>query len=407
MKRTFLCTLWIVAATTLFAAQKLPPMTNQDVIDMVRTQMDTTAIIKVIERSTPAFDLTDDGVNQLTGAGVSDTLLTSMRQANSRTTNNDIHVEPGPTSDGVLTNHAIIAMSQGGLDDDVIVAAIHAAEVTEFKTDYGTLMNLRGHGISSAVLTAMIGASETHGAKLSKDASPDAPQGGQQSEASSHLLASEVRRLEQQVAQLQTQREQIVSEIRRANNSRTLNNFSCDKSSLLGRINCLSADLNGRVASSGVDRLREIELKIADTQKQLFAARDAAGRDPLATSLLLKNEGSVAPKMPPDLRMPTPLSRDATERSVLIFDVTDTTINRHLFIGGKGVLKIGVGRLEWTNPKHPAEQFICPITEVTLRNPKMEGGYYIECASGSGGRFRGHEGEVFEAVALEKAAVRQ
>jgi hypothetical protein len=295
MLRITVAAILIFAGAAALEAQSLPPITNQDVIDMVSVQLSANAITTVIESSTPAFDFSDREVTRLKSAGVSDALLAAMRrvaaQASAGAPATAVTAAETSGTDTTLTNRSIVAMVAAGLADDVIVAAIQAAETVSLQTDASALVALQRQGVSSPVLKAMIEARRLESARK-KGESPDAHDSAAGARAlpdkTSTTLAAEVRQLEQQLADLQRQREQLAADVRRADNSGKLGSFGCDKSSVLGAVNCLSADLNGRLVASGTARLAQLDTQITDLQSRLSALRIAAARDPGAMSLLLE-----------------------------------------------------------------------------------------------------------------------
>ncbi len=73
MKRLFLLVL-LALSTTASAA----PMTNDDVVRMVKGGVGDSLILQQIDRSEPAFDTSVDGVIRLKKSGVSDTVIDRM-----------------------------------------------------------------------------------------------------------------------------------------------------------------------------------------------------------------------------------------------------------------------------------------------------------------------------------------
>jgi outer membrane lipoprotein SlyB len=73
MKRLFLLLLFTVSSAVCAA-----PMTNDDVIKMVKGGVGDSLILQQIDRSEPAFDTSVDGVIRLKKSGVSDTVIDRM-----------------------------------------------------------------------------------------------------------------------------------------------------------------------------------------------------------------------------------------------------------------------------------------------------------------------------------------
>ncbi len=71
MKKKFLCMLMLLAPVIALAA----PMTNDDVIKMVKGGLGEATVIQAIERAEPGFDTSPDGLVKLKQGGVSDAVI--------------------------------------------------------------------------------------------------------------------------------------------------------------------------------------------------------------------------------------------------------------------------------------------------------------------------------------------
>lgn len=72
----------MLAATPAFADDK--PMTNQDVISMVKAKMSENTILMAIRAAKPGFDTSASGLIKLSSASVPDTIVQAVIEANGR-----------------------------------------------------------------------------------------------------------------------------------------------------------------------------------------------------------------------------------------------------------------------------------------------------------------------------------
>lgn len=85
MKRRHLClTLFLSALASSILAQSKKPLTNDDVIQLVKAQLQDKLIVRTIETQESAFDLSSQGLVALKNAGVPDAVLGAMLEARAK-----------------------------------------------------------------------------------------------------------------------------------------------------------------------------------------------------------------------------------------------------------------------------------------------------------------------------------
>src|SRR5690349_21838452 len=85
MKRRHLClTLFLSALANTLLAQSKKPLTNDDVIQLVKAQLQEKLLVRTIETQESAFDLSSQGLVALKNAGVPDTVLGAMLEVQAK-----------------------------------------------------------------------------------------------------------------------------------------------------------------------------------------------------------------------------------------------------------------------------------------------------------------------------------
>lgn len=277
-------------------AQILPPMTNDEVIQMVSAHIPDDAILAAINSSVPAFDFSVSEVQRLNGVGVSNALIGAMRRAAAKVAPAG-DAKPGSNSapDGTLTNSSIVAMVAAGLRDDVIIATIANAKEVRFETDWRSLIALQQAGVTPDVQKALIDAGQGGQRSPIPQEAPSKTVEIARESAESQKLVTQLRDFEKRLGELQQERDRAAADVRRFQASSSANNMGCDKASVLGAANCLAADLNSRAAASATERLKRLESDILDVQSKVNAQRLAVARDPVATRISSTSTSRVAP----------------------------------------------------------------------------------------------------------------
>lgn len=168
--------LWVFVAVFLLAdavfGQGAKPLTNDDVVQMLRAGLDDTTVIKAIHVNESAFDSSGASLVALKSAGVSKPVLDAMletqilKKSATRGTAASNDANPGlpelllnvvafGQAGRPLTNDDIVQMLKAGLDESTVIKAIQANE-SAFDTSVNALVSLTSAGVSKAVIDAML-----------------------------------------------------------------------------------------------------------------------------------------------------------------------------------------------------------------------------------------------------------
>ncbi len=140
MKTLFILTSVMVvlflAAPYKIDAQEKKPITNADIVKMVKAEVPESNIVKAIQQSITNFDVGPDGVIELTKQGVSSKIIDAMQQAAAPMPSQTSQPQ---TNNPVSNQQALInAMGMGG------VIFIDAAGRTEMKITEGEIQDKIG-----------------------------------------------------------------------------------------------------------------------------------------------------------------------------------------------------------------------------------------------------------------------
>jgi len=130
------------------AAAGAKGLTNAQVVTMVKSGIDESAVLQAIRGATAVnFDLSPAGQKTLLSSGVSPRVLAEMKTQAAKK-------PPAPVHKG-LTNTQVITMVKSGMDDGTIVQAIHGADAVDFDLTPTGQRTLTSNGVSAQVLAAM------------------------------------------------------------------------------------------------------------------------------------------------------------------------------------------------------------------------------------------------------------
>ncbi len=112
-------------------AQERKPITNADVVNMVKAELPESNIIKAIQQSITNFDMSPQGLIELTKQGVSSKIIDAMQQAGALTPTQT----PQPQTNNPVSNQLALANGMGMGE----VVFIDAAGRTEMKITNGEI----------------------------------------------------------------------------------------------------------------------------------------------------------------------------------------------------------------------------------------------------------------------------
>ncbi len=174
MKRMVLVFVSVLLLTDVVFGQTARPLTNDDVVQMLKAGLDDTTVIKAIKVNESAFDSSGTSLVALKSAGVSKPVLDAMletqilkKNATQRTTTT-ASKDPNPGLPELLlsvvafgqvgrplTNDDIVQMLRAGLDENTVIKAIQANE-SAFDTSVNALVALTAAGVPKPVIDAML-----------------------------------------------------------------------------------------------------------------------------------------------------------------------------------------------------------------------------------------------------------
>jgi len=97
MKKSVFLSLVCVFVTVIMHAQNPEPLTNKSVINMSKANLSDEVIISLIRNSELKFDLSDEGINNMAGEGVSSAVLDVMKEASGyMAPGQSVTYKPGP-----------------------------------------------------------------------------------------------------------------------------------------------------------------------------------------------------------------------------------------------------------------------------------------------------------------------
>lgn len=137
-------------ASTTNTANK--PLTNADVIAMVKGGLAESTVLLAIQQDARNFDTSPQALLALKNAGVSSTVIETMLRSN--TTKAEETSAPA-TTDGVLTNEGVLKMVQSGASEDEVIEAIRRGPTKfDLSSDGMNQLVVRGH-LSPTVMQAI------------------------------------------------------------------------------------------------------------------------------------------------------------------------------------------------------------------------------------------------------------
>jgi tetratricopeptide (TPR) repeat protein len=123
-------------------------LTNAQVITMVKSGIDESAVLQAIRGATAVnFDLTPAGQKALAAGGVSPRILAEMKTQAAK--------KPAAAAHKGLSNTQIITMVKSGMDEQTIIQAINGANAIDFDLSPAGQQALITSGVSAHVLDAM------------------------------------------------------------------------------------------------------------------------------------------------------------------------------------------------------------------------------------------------------------
>ena len=167
MKR-LLCMLLLSVPLLVSAA----PMTNDDIIRMVRSGLGDDTVVQAVNAADSAFDTSPDGLVKLRQMGVSDKIIQQMMAKKSVVPAAASPVAPAHARP--MTNDDVIRMVKSGLGESTVLQAINAAE-PGFDTSPDGLIKLKEGGVSDKVIQQVM-ARKSGAPAVAAAAAPPPPQ---------------------------------------------------------------------------------------------------------------------------------------------------------------------------------------------------------------------------------------
>jgi hypothetical protein len=154
-----------------------PPMTNGDVLELLRSKVPGDAIILIIRGGDVRFDTGEAALQRLRAGGASNTLIDAIRAAAKHSATNGAgpprgqQVQPSKTALGSaravattndtpntteVTNVTVIEMVRQGRSADSIVRAVKGARGARFDVRPSDLVVLKRGGVPDSVIEAML-----------------------------------------------------------------------------------------------------------------------------------------------------------------------------------------------------------------------------------------------------------
>jgi tetratricopeptide (TPR) repeat protein len=136
------------AKTEDAGSPKAQGLTNAQVITMLKSGIDESAVLQAIRGATAVnFDLTPAGQKALTAGGVSPRILAEMKTQAAK--------KPAAVAHKGLNNTQIITMVKSGMEEATIIQAINGASAVDFDLSPDGQQALLSSGVSAHVLDAM------------------------------------------------------------------------------------------------------------------------------------------------------------------------------------------------------------------------------------------------------------
>jgi hypothetical protein len=228
----------LLAASLVAQAQSgQKPLTNLDLMNLVRAGFSDTFIEMVIERAEHNFDISAEGKAALRHEGVSDRLIATVSRYTAQAKPVSNSNSPGRTSAGAVPAPAVPPQ---------VIAAPVPREVPAARGENQTP--------SSPVSVTVKGSA----------------QGG------SVELQTMIVQLERQFEELQRRYDTEARELAKMQNLAELNRGNCNDKSAIGTLNCIGAKMGERNAESSERSLRQLDLEMQNVQGRLNALRLAA-----------------------------------------------------------------------------------------------------------------------------------
>ena len=268
-------------------------MTNDDVVALISARVPDDAILLAIKGGEVRFDFSESAVQELKQRGISEVVLTAMRRmALQGAGPAGRFAERSGVGGATLTNDSVVEMLRAGLSEDVVVLAIQTSHNAKFDTAPSSLIDLHRRGVPPSVLKAMLATENRPDTPESGAAGPTST--GASSPASRYdpRLADTLRALERELGDLRDQRTKTASELSTTETNGALSASLCNNSTVVGSLNCFTADLNNRATASKQQRLAVLDSKIQDIQSQLAALRAAAAESGVNLQVLLDAVGA-------------------------------------------------------------------------------------------------------------------